>query len=222
MPVSGFRKAFGFEQLGKYTVDAARIEAFCRYTRAAVIDADGYGFKIPAPVFGFVVLNNDAVAGECVALIHDKVAEAVKDNAVAVQFDRLNIMRMRANDHVGARINDTVRNILLLVIQYGGIFIAAVQINNREVVCLCGSGDIAIEHEMVCCQHSAVRGFGAVNRGDGDETDLFAVFGRYDCVRRNIGLRVIRSCTCMGQTDAVEKRTGIVVPCLAVVETVVV
>lgn len=48
MPVSGFRKAFGFEQLGKYTVDAARIEAFCRYTRAAVIDADGYGFKIPA------------------------------------------------------------------------------------------------------------------------------------------------------------------------------
>ncbi len=38
-------------------------------TRAAVIDADGYGFKIPAPVFGFVVLNNDAVAGECVALI---------------------------------------------------------------------------------------------------------------------------------------------------------
>ena len=167
-------------------------------------------------------MNNDAVAGECVALIHDKVAEAVKDNAVAVQFDRLNIMRMRANDHVGTRINDAVRNILLLVIQYGGVFIAAVQINNREVVCLCGSGDIAIEHEMVCCQHSAVRGFGAVNRGDGDETDLFAVFGRYDCVRRNIGLRVIRNCTCMGQTDAVEKRTGIVVPCLAVVETVVV
>ena len=218
MPVSGFRKAFGFEQLGKYTVDAARIEAFCRYTRAAVIDADGYGFKIPA----LVVLNNDAVAGECVALIHDKVAEAVKDNAVAVQFNRLNIMRMRANDHVGTRVNDAVCNILLLVIQYGGISIAAVQINNREVVCLCGSGDIAIEHEMACCQHSAVRGFGAVNRGDGDETDLFAVFGRYDCVRRNIGLRVIRNCTCMGQTDAVEKRTGIVVPCLAVVETVVV
>lgn len=81
-------------------------------------------------------------------------------------------MRMRANDHVGTRVNDAVRNILLLVIQYGGVFIAAVQINNREVVCLCGSGDITIEHEMACCQHSAVRGFGAVNRGDGDETNL--------------------------------------------------
>lgn len=49
MPVSGFRKAFGFEQLGKYTVDAARIEAFCRYTRAAVIDATGMVSKYLRP-----------------------------------------------------------------------------------------------------------------------------------------------------------------------------
>ncbi len=72
--------------------------------------------------------------------------------------------------------------------------------------------------------HSAVRGFGAVNRGDGDETDLFfAVFGRYDCVRRNIGLRVIRELHLHGSDRYCRKRTGIVVPtCLAVVETVVV
>ena len=78
MPVSGFRKAFGFEQLGKYTVDAARIEAFVVTRGQPSSMRMGMVSKIPAPVFGFVVLNNDAVAGECVALIHDKVAEAVK------------------------------------------------------------------------------------------------------------------------------------------------
>ena len=77
------------QELGEYGSDPRAVEAVGCQLRNTVGDPERYDFEISAAVGGFIVLNDNAVTGEGIVLIHDEVAEAVEDNAVAVFFNGL-------------------------------------------------------------------------------------------------------------------------------------
>ena len=77
------------QELGEYGSDPRAVEAVGGQRRNTIGDPERYDFEISAAVGGFIVLNDNAVTGEGIVLIHDEVAEAVEDDAVAVFFNGL-------------------------------------------------------------------------------------------------------------------------------------
>ena len=138
--IGAFRQ--GFRQ---NVLDLRKIQGVVGYVGAEFIDVHrdqgedhGSGFPID------VHLEQGGIPRGALALVEDEVAEAVENDAVFIEFNGLQNVRMAADDNVRAGFNELMGDLPLGVRHGGNVFLTEVNVCDRDVGLQRGLQQIAV------------------------------------------------------------------------------